>query len=213
MQGIASVSGTAHTCDRKVGVFMSQFSPKTLMRNAFARTRAARASSGDVREELLRQAAAELEDALAQARQAGPEGRDLLAKALIMRAELAQEDGDLLRARAFLDELIALEREGGSIPALAEALTRLAELDLACGARGSALDGFDEAVELLRGDETAGPGDLARLLSAKADLLARSGNKSEARTSLFEAAALYAQCEDDDGVITCQSKIAELALG
>lgn len=192
---------------------MSQFSPQTLMRNAFARTRAARASSGDLREELMRQAISELDDALAQARQAAPQARGLLVKALIMRADLAQEAGDHIRARAFLDELIALQREHGSIGELAAALTRLAELDLACGARGSALDGFDEALALLREDETAGPGGLARLLEAKAALLAKTGDKASARTTLFEAAALYAQIEDDDGVITCQSKIAELALG
>lgn len=189
---------------------MSQYSPKTLMRNAFARRRAALASRGPVRAQLLAQAAAELEDALAQARAAGSGQTDLLVRALLARSEVARDADDKIRARAFLDEAVALRRTAGEPGALAEALQHLAALDLACGARASALDSFAEIIALHRADETAPPRALADALNAQGQVMAKLGERDDARAAWFEAAAIYAQIPDDDGVIACQSQIAAL---
>ena len=191
---------------------MTQHTAKDLMRNAFARRRAAFASSGALREELIAQAVGELDQAIAQARSDGAEGRADLLKALSLRAELALDAGDKIRSRALLDEVIALHRESGDQSALASAMLQLAALDMACGARASALDGYEDAISILREDESATPLELALAVSAKAEVLARTGDKSAARAAWFEAATIYAQIPDDEGVIRCQSKIAELAL-
>ncbi len=190
---------------------MSSFTPKALINNAFARRRAALASHGELRAQLLEEARAEADDAIAAARSL--ENLPALARALELRAQLARDDGDHLRARALLEDLLDLRRREDNPQALAGALLAMADLDAACGARASALEGIDDAISIYREDGQTPVRQLAQTLCTRSELLVLTGGRQPARAGWFEAAALYAQIDDDDGVIACQSKIAELAFG
>jgi tetratricopeptide (TPR) repeat protein len=93
---------------------------------------------------------------------------------------------------------------------LAHAVRHVADILREQGQPAKAAPFYEEALEIYRNHEEAGPLDLANAIRGYALLKADLGDPDEATFLWHEAMALYAEAGMQAGVTECQSQIAFL---